>query len=182
MAVHQPHPKCDTCHKSLYKAPDVGKKVSPDDPYQYCRNQSCEQYCYRPEPAEEAPEPEAAEPTPAPAPAPPAEASTRTPARVRRRARPAAEAPPLDPAAVEQSISIHVARGRIKAILAQVTEGKQRLAISIVLAIINQELGCHAGANVLIDELGLEKYGLEKFPDGVDASQEEVAASDASTG
>lgn len=193
MSTHQPHPKCATCGRALFKAPDVGVKVKPTDEYQYCRNPDCDQYCYR----ETGAAPEAPpEPTTPPVPAPPPARAGSAPARPKRRARAAdevAEPPPPEetPVAKEASeapeaeagegepISVHVARARIKALLSQWTDGRSAVAIGLVLAIVNQELGCHEGANALIREFKLDElFGLEVFTDG---SPDDDESSDAST-
>jgi hypothetical protein len=189
MSVHVAHPKCADCDRALYKAMEKGAKVRPEDPYAFCRNPSCPQYGYRDaEPTEgepEAPPEEASAPEAEPEPATdvPASAAQAPPAappvQARRlRSRPAGDAPPPPPSAdlaeaptfkaavVEpegEPLAVAMARARIKAILEKVAPGKSPAAIGLSLAILNQELGCHAGANALIDEFSLDRFGLQKF-------------------
>jgi len=200
MAIHVAHPKCAECERALYKAMEKGAKVRPEDPYAYCRNAACGQYGYRDsapepepevspeEPAEAPEEPEPANEVPAAAPPPPPAALPGI--RRRLRSRPAEETPPPPPPSVEVSeaptlkdmivepegepIAVHMARERIRTLLSQVTHGRTPAAIGLTLAIANQELGCHAGANALIDEFDLGRFGLQKFT--ADGEPEEAAA------
>ncbi len=87
-----------------------------------------------------------------------------------RRARPAGEVRPevqKKPAAPEKATehpAVTKARARIAEIIKKTSDGKSALAIGLVLALVNQETGNHAAANIIIDEHGLDKkFGLEKF-------------------
>lgn len=202
-STHVAHPKCPSCGRALYKAMEQGAKVKPADPYQFCRNNACELWGYREAPAEEpAPEEtpageetEAIEPAtvePAPMPRPPAP----PPGVVRRRrgSRPASEPTPEAPA-VEPDVaeaptiskaiegvdgggdSIDKCRQQIRWIIRHVSAEHSQSAIGLALAILNQELGHHDAANIIIDELGLHEYGLDKT--GVE--EEAAAEADPST-
>jgi len=191
MTVHAAHPRCAGCNRALYKSMEKGAKVRPEDPYAFCRNSVCEQYGYRgseeSEPAASEPEAEPeAEEEPEPAnevPEPPAAPPPLAPegARRHKRSRPAGEAPPppprvdvaeettikdtiVEPEESEgEPVAVAMARARIRAILEKVTPGHSAAAIGLSLAILNQELGCHAGANALIEEFGLDRFGLVRF-------------------
>jgi hypothetical protein len=59
---------------------------------------------------------------------------------------------------------VQKARARIRRLVERTTSNAPRLAVSLVLALINQETGNHRAANEIIDEFGLEKrFGLQKF-------------------
>lgn len=197
MAIHQPHPKCPQCGRALYKAYGKGSKVSPEDPYVFCRNAACDlggeegierrgsrarcavghgaaDGCAECDPAvqvdmdREAAAPPPTSETPPAAPETPAlvpEPEPRTPEPTRpfrRRSAPASVSSEDAP----RTVAVIVARQKIKHVIAALTADKSREAVGLILALVNQELGCHAGANALIDELGLDvKFGLEKFTD-----------------
>jgi hypothetical protein len=56
------------------------------------------------------------------------------------------------------------ARKALKPLIEQTTKGKEPISIGLVLAILNQETGNNAAANVLIEEYKLDKiFGLKKF-------------------
>lgn len=42
--AHPIHPACPTCQKALFKRPDSGK-VHKDQPYKYCSNPACADFC-----------------------------------------------------------------------------------------------------------------------------------------
>lgn len=168
MSIHAPHPKCPQCQRALYKSNLVGAKVSTSDPYAFCRNPTCAYVADQ----------EIAAPVEAPPPAPPPPVARPTPSTVKRRARPANE-PASTPRHVPspekpgEPVAVIMARARIKALIADITEGQSKAAIGLSLAILNQELSCHAGANALIDEFQLGRFGLSKF---VSDAHEDVAS------
>lgn len=44
--AHPKHPTCSKCGKALFKSA-LSAKVKPTDPYAFCRNKSCEDYCLK---------------------------------------------------------------------------------------------------------------------------------------
>lgn len=84
--------------------------------------------------------------------------------RRRRTADRSPKAPPKPKAASEEPEAVQAARAMIKGLVAQVTEGRPKVSVDLVLAIVNQETGNHAAANMLIDEFKLdEAFGIKKF-------------------
>ena len=181
MPVHQPHPKCPGCSRALYKAMDKGSKVSPEDPYQFCRNSACPCWGWRTDDSAPAPEAQTAaqeveqeQPEPAPtAPAPPEGA------RLLRRRAPhkAGNPPPALPPSVpvdEPKSPVDAARESLRLLVGtqKWDDPKAAAAVGLTLALLSQETGNHEAANVLIDKYDLGRFGIQKWN-----SQDEVATS-----
>ena len=153
-SIHTSHPKCKSCGRALFKGTTVGSKVKPSDPYQYCRNAKCAEYCAKHAPEQDAPKLLAPDP-PKGGPAS-VEVIAKTERPLRRRARPASDRTTKP----QDSSPVATARARIRMLVA---EGDPA-ALGLTLALLNQEVGNQAAANALIDEYKLdEKFGLNKW-------------------
>lgn len=160
---HPPHPKCPTCGRAMYKSPTKGAKVRKADPWAFCRNETC-QKCGVDQALEGpkltpgvAKEMERRVAAPAPASDKPRAKGRR---KLKRRSVPSAGVPPTK----AEPETIRKARARIRIIVQSVVKDKERSAVQLVLAMMNQETGNTQAANLIISEYKLDElFGLKRF-------------------
>lgn len=162
---HPAHPKC-SCGRALYKSATKGAKVGKSDPWAFCRNEACpkcgvdqaaEGPKLTPGVAKEVAR-RKAETTPATAPSGKPRAKGRR--KIRRRTVPAPGVPPTQ----SEPLAVQKARERIRGIVQSLVQDKERSAVQLVLAMVNQETGNTAAANLIIAEYKLDElFGLKRF-------------------
>jgi hypothetical protein len=153
MNRHPPHPKCPSCGRALYKSALKGGKVAKGDPWAFCRNEACVHHGVN-----------QTMPRPTSPPSAGSELGKQTTTvkhthrRLRRRTVPAPTPMSKEPDTIRN------ARQRIRSIVKSVVHDKERSAVQLVLAMVNQETGNTAAANCIIKEYRLDElFGLKCF-------------------
>ena len=156
MAIHPKHPKCPSCGRALYKNMPGGKAAGKHDPWDCCRNTKCRFFGNKGVHTTGADDPA---PKRMPSPDDMHGAADGFGGSDYHDAESVAEAVA---AKVEEPAAVKAARVRIREVLFQVIPGKYDAStVGIALALVSQETGNHAAANVLIAEYRLtEKYGI----------------------
>lgn len=157
--AHPKHPSCPECGKAMYKAAIKGTQVKKTDPWAFCRNSNCKLVGMNQTI-------ELSEAPPPPEPKPSKRAKTS-----KHKADPAQAAPKPMHTKIPSSRpedepeSVSRARFRIRELLRKALAGSDanKTTVGIVLALVSQETGNHAAANVLIDDYKLDELlGIAK--------------------
>jgi hypothetical protein len=157
--VHEKHPPCPRCGKAMYKTSAVGKPSRKSDPYAFCRNDKCKYSIYKGSKAEREKVSSAAKQSVVEKHDQPKETKAE-PLKTKRRARPASEAAtPPEPFVIAET------RAKVKLVLARaIPEETPKVAIGLMLAVLNHELGSYEAANSIIRQYQLgQLFGFEEF-------------------